>query len=43
LADDTYWLVVKDSVGTILAKSVTTTCYPTPTPTATPTPTPTAT
>jgi len=45
LSDNTFWLGAKDSVGNILAKSVTTFCYsivtPTPTKTATPTPTPT--
>jgi hypothetical protein len=41
-SDNTYWLVAQDSVGNILAKSVTTACYPpTPTPTETPTNTPT--
>jgi hypothetical protein len=41
-SDNTYWLVAQDSVGNILAKSVTTACYPpTPTPTNTPTLTPT--
>ncbi len=41
--DKTYWLVVKDSIGNILAKSITTACRPTPTPTNTPilSPTPT--
>jgi hypothetical protein len=43
-SDNTYWLVARDSVGNILAKSVTTACYPpTPTPTTTPTTTPTQT
>jgi hypothetical protein len=40
-SDNTYWLVARDSVGNILAKSVTTACYSTPTPTPTPTETPT--
>ena len=47
LADNTFWLGAKDSVGNILTKSVTTNCYgnqpPTPTPTQTPTKTPTPT
>jgi hypothetical protein len=34
-SDDTYWLVVKDSIGNILAKSITTDCIPNPTPTPT--------
>jgi hypothetical protein len=46
-SDNTYWLVGRDSIGNILAKSVTTACYSTPTPTPTntltPTPTPTLT
>ena len=37
----TYWVSVKDSLGTIKAKSVSVTCFPTPTPTPTHTPTPT--
>jgi uncharacterized protein (TIGR02145 family) len=47
LSDNTFWLGAKDSVGNILAKSVTTFCYsivtPTPTKTVTPTKTPTPT
>jgi len=41
----TYWVSVKDSSGTVKAKSVSVSCFPTPTPTptSTPTPTPTAT
>jgi hypothetical protein len=39
----TYWVSVKDSSGTVKAKSVSVSCFPTPTPTATSTPTPTPT
>ena len=41
----TYWVSVKDSSGTVKAKSTSVSCFPTPTPTptSTPTPTPTAT
>jgi hypothetical protein len=39
----TYWVSVKDSSGTVKAKSTSVSCFPTPTPTATSTPTPTPT